>query len=179
MLISIIMAVYNNEQYFPLTVKSIQEQNYTDFELIIIDDGSTDRTPVIADELAAGDDRIRVIHQSNQWIYASFNRGIEEAKGDYIYIVNSDDHLRRGSLALMAEKALEYKPDVIWTKVLMHECDEEQNVISYNLFKLDEWVKEEIYCPDKDSVRKIWPFLLASSLAQNRQNGGRYGTESL
>ena len=170
MLISIIMAVYNNEQYFPLTVKSIQEQNYTDFELIIIDDGSTDRTPVIADELAAGDDRIRVIHQSNQWIYASFNRGIEEAKGDYIYIVNSDDHLRRGSLALMAEKALEYKPDVIWTKVLMHECDEEQNILSYNLFQLDEWVDQEIYCPDEESVHKIWPFLFVSSLAQNQAN---------
>ncbi len=170
MLISIIMPVYNNEKYFPLAVKSILEQSYTDFELIIIDDGSTDRTSIIADELAAKDDRIRVIHQSNQWIYASFNRGIEEAEGDYIYIVNSDDRLRHGSLALMAEKVHRYRPDVIWTKVLMHECDEEQNVISYNLFKLDEWVKEEIYCPDKDSVRKIWPFLLASSLAQNQAN---------
>ena len=168
MFISIIMPVYNNKRYFPLAVKSILEQSYTDFELIIIDDGSTDGTSVIADEIAIMDDRIKVIHQNNQWIYASFNRGIEEAKGDYIYIVNSDDQLRQGSLELMYKKAVQYKPDVIWTKVLMHECDENQNIVSFNMLKLDEWVKEDIYCPDKDSVRKIWPFLFASSLAQNR-----------
>ncbi|MCI9488654.1 MAG: glycosyltransferase family 2 protein [Dorea sp.] len=170
MLISIIMAVYNNEKYFPLAVKSIVEQSYTDFELIIIDDGSTDRTPVIADEIAAGDCRIKVIHQSNQWIYASFNRGIEEAEGEYIYIVNSDDRIRQGSLALMAEKALRYRPDVIWTKVLIHECDEEQNIISYNQMNLDNWVDKERYCPDTESVHKIWPFLFVSSLAQNQAN---------
>lgn len=86
MLISIVMPVYNNERYFPLAVKSIIEQEYKDFELIIIDDGSTDRTAIIADEIAATDSRIRVIHQSNQWVYASFNRGIEAAKGS-IYIL--------------------------------------------------------------------------------------------
>ncbi|MCI8583246.1 MAG: glycosyltransferase [Dorea sp.] len=170
MFISIIMPVYNNEKYFPLAVKSILEQSYTDFELIIIDDGSTDKTSMIADELAEQDARIRVSHQSNQWIYASFNRGIEEAGGDYIYIVNSDDRLRQGTLALMAEKAFKYKPDVIWTKVLMHECDEEQNILSYNLFKLDEWVEQEIYCADEEEVHKIWPFLFVSSLAQNQAN---------
>lgn len=164
------MPVYNNKQYFPLAVKSILEQSYSDFELVIIDDGSTDGTSTIADEISLKDVRIKVIHQNNQWIYASFNRGIEEAKGDYIYIVNSDDRLRPESLELMAKKAIQYKPDVIWTKVLMHECDENQNIVSYNILKLDEWIEEDIYCPDKDSVRKIWPFLFASSLAQNQAN---------
>ena len=56
------MPVYNNEKYFPLAVKSILEQSYTDFELIIIDDGSTDRTSIIADELAAKDDQIGRAH---------------------------------------------------------------------------------------------------------------------
>lgn len=170
MLISFIMPVYNNEKYFPHAVKSILKQNYIDYELIIIDDGSTDRTAQIADEIAEKDKRIKVIHQCNQWIYASFNRGIEEAKGDYIYIINSDDKLRQGSLALMAEKAMQYKPDIIWTKVLIHECDAKQNIVSSNLLKLDEWVEEDIYCPDVDSVRRIWPFLFVSSLAQNQAN---------
>lgn len=170
MFISIVMPVYNNEKYFPIAVKSILEQSYDNFELIIIDDGSTDKTSIIADEFSTQDARIKVIHQSNQWIYASFNRGIEEAKGEYIYIVNSDDRLREGSLLLMAKKAIEYRPDVIWTKVLMHECDKEQNIASYNLLKLDEWVKEDIYCPNIESVHKIWPFLFVSSLAQNQAN---------
>ena len=82
MLISIVMAVYNNEMYFPLAVKSIIEQDYDQWELIIIDDGSTDQTPIIADRMAESDSRITVVHQKNQWIYASFNKGIELAKGD-------------------------------------------------------------------------------------------------
>lgn len=170
MLISIIMPVYNNEKYFPLAVKSIIEQSFTDFELLIIDDGSTDRTSVIADEYAAKDERIRVIHQSNQWIYASFNRGIEKAKGDYIYIVNSDDRLRRGALSLLAERIFQYRPDVIWTKVLMHECDGNQNILSYNILNLDEWVKKDYFFHDEAEVRKNWPFLFNSSLAQNQAN---------
>ena len=67
--VSIIMPVYNNEKYFPLAVKSIEAQNYDNYELIIIDDGSTDKTSNIADQLAANNPHIKVIHQKNQWIY--------------------------------------------------------------------------------------------------------------
>lgn len=170
MLISIIIPVYNNEKYFPLAVQSIVEQNYSNWELIIIDDGSTDRTPEIADKIAARDRRIKVIHQKNQWIYASFNRGVEEASGDYIYILNSDDRIRQGSLALMADKANKYHPDVIWTKVLMHQCDAEQNIIAYDVANLDKGVKEEIFYQNERQVRDNWPFFIFSSLAQDQAN---------
>ena len=170
MLISIVMPVYNNERYFPLAVKSIIEQEYKDFELIIIDDGSTDRTAIIADEIAATDSRIRVIHQSNQWVYASFNRGIEAAKGEYIYIVNSDDRLRPGCLGLMAQKAKIYKPDIIWTKVLIHRCDANQCITAYDIAKGNGKVKEDFFCPNKKAVRDNWPYFFASYLAQNQAN---------
>lgn len=170
MLFSIIMPVYNNEKYFPMAVRSVVEQNYYDWELIIVDDGSTDRTSEIADQIAAMDDRIKVIHQDNQWIYASFNRGIEEAKGEYIYIVNSDDQMRKGSLALMAEKVNEYHPDVIWTKVLIHKCDEEQNITVYDVENLEETVTEEKYYENEKEVRDNWPYFFFSLLAQNQAN---------
>lgn len=170
MLISIIMPVYNNEYYFPLAVDSVLQQDYPDFELVIIDDGSTDRTSEIADELSRRDRRIRVIHQENQWIYASFNRGIEEAKGEYIYILNSDDRLREGSLKLLAEKAMKYKPDVIWTVVLMHECDQEQNIITYNKNRQDKYVEKEMFYRNEKEVRNNWPYLYMSELAQNQAN---------
>ncbi len=170
MLISIVMAVYNNEMYFPLAVKSIIEQDYDQWELIIIDDGSTDQTPIIADRMAESDSRITVVHQKNQWIYASFNKGIELAKGDYIYILNSDDKLRQGSLGLMAKKASAYNPDVIWTKVLVHECDENQNILNYNVGQLDELVKEEIFFSDEKKVHEGWPLLLSTMLVQNQAN---------
>lgn len=170
MLISIIMPVYNNEKYFPLAVKSIVEQDYLQWELIIIDDGSTDKTSIIADKIAKEDERITVIHQSNQWIYASLNRGIEEAKGDYIYFINSDDKIEKGGLGLIAKNAERFKPDVIWTKVLVHECDSEQNITAYNVGKWDEYVKYTSFYKNKTEVRNNWPYLLSSYLAQNQAN---------
>ena len=170
MLFSIIMPVYNNEKYFPLAVKSIITQNYSDWELIIIDDGSTDHTSIIADKIVDTDPRIKVIHQNNQWIYASFNRGVKEAKGDYIYIVNSDDRIRQGSLALLADKVNRYQPDVIWTTVVVHECDLEQNIIIYDKAHTEKNVKSELFCQNKKEVREHWSYFLFSSLAQNQAN---------
>lgn len=170
MLITIIMAVYNNERYFPLAVKSVIQQDYSDWELIIIDDGSTDRTSFIADEIGKSDHRITIIHQKNQWIYASFNTGIEAAKGEYIYILNSDDRLRPGTLRLMADKAITYNPDIIWTKVLMHECDTNQNILSYDIKGFNRLVTEEKFFPDQETVRSNWPYVLFTSLAQNQAN---------
>lgn len=167
---SIIMPVYNNEKYFPLAVKSILEQDYTNFELIIVEDGSTDNTPKIADSFMTYDKRVRVIHQKNQWIYASFNNGIREAVGDYIYIVNSDDKIMPGALSLMAKKVAEYYPDVIWTKVLAHSCDEEQNILVYDQFHLDSYVTEEVYYQNKEEVEKAWPYFLSSRLVVNQAN---------
>lgn len=170
MLISIVMPVYNNETYFPLAVKSITQQDYSEWELIIVDDGSTDQTPALADEIARQDRRITVIHQENQWIYASFNRGIDAAKGDYIYILNSDDRIRPGSLRKMAEKAKEYCPDVVWTKVLIHRCDEQQKILSYNIGGTDELVQDDEFYPDRETVRAHWPKLVFTFLARNQAN---------
>lgn len=170
LMFSIIMPVYNNEKYFPLAVKSILEQDYTNFELIIVDDGSTDKTSGLADEMAAQDKRIRVIHQKNQWIYASFNNGIKAARGEYIYIVNSDDKLEAGALSLMAEKIKEYHPDIIWTKVIAHLCDSDQKIIEYDKYRLDGLVTQEKYYKNAEEVRKAWVYFISSSLAYNQAN---------
>lgn len=167
---SIIMPVYNNEKYFPLAVKSILEQDYTDLELIIIDDGSTDKTPELADKIAALDKRVHVIHQKNQWIYASFNNGISIAKGDYIYIVNSDDKLMPGALALMAKKVKDCHPDIIWTKVVANVCNSEQKIIEYDKYRLNKKVTQEKYYRNTEEVQKAWPYFISSSLAYNQAN---------
>lgn len=168
--ISIIMPVYNNEHYFPIAVKSILDQNYNDYEIIIIDDGSTDNTGKIADRIGESHDKIKVIHQSNQWIYASFNRGIKEAKGDYIYILNSDDTLNSGILRLMSEKIEKYNPDVIWTKVLNHICDSNQNVMKYDFAKSDERVRRDIFLSTENEIHEAWPMLIKSELIFDQAN---------
>lgn len=167
---SIIMAVYNNEKYFPIAVESVLTQDYKDFELIIVDDGSTDRTSEIADLFAKEDQRVRVIHQENQWIFSSYNNGLNAAVGEYVYYVNSDDRLRPGALSLMAEKIKKYHPDVIWTKVLTHKCDENQNIISYDFLNQGKVIKEELFYDNMEAVRSNWLFFYKSELAQNQTN---------
>lgn len=167
---SIIMPVYNNEKYFPLAVKSIENQNYDNYELIVVEDGSTDRTPQIADFLATKNMHMKVIHQKNQWIYNSFNNGIALASGKYIYILNSDDALMPGTLALFERKIREYNPDIIWTKVLIHECDAEQNIITYDKLHLNQYVIEEHFYGNKSEVEKAWPYFVSSKLAWNQAN---------
>lgn len=155
--ISIIIAVYNNEKYLPFAVNSVLKQDVKDIEIIIIDDGSTDNTPIIADELAKSDNRIKVIHQENQWIFASFNNGIEIAKGEYIYILNSDDALVDGCLKILKNMAMEYKPDVIFTKVTVNECDENQNIIKYDCGNRNSLVTEDKYLLKKqDIIDNFW-----------------------
>jgi glycosyltransferase involved in cell wall biosynthesis len=164
------MPVYNNERYFPLAARSVLSQEYKDLELIIIDDGSTDKTPIIADLIAKEDRRVRVVHQKNQWIYASLNNGIQIAKGDYVYIVNSDDRLRPGSLKNMAEKVEYFHPDVIWTKVLTHMCDDTQRIIAYDCNNVDKKIEKDMLFENADEFRDNWIFLNKSGLTNNQVN---------
>ena len=89
--ISIIIPIYNVEKYLPACVESILQQTYKNLEVILVDDGSPDRCPVICDELAQKDDRIRVIHQKNKGLSGARNTGIDNAQGDYLIFVDSDD----------------------------------------------------------------------------------------
>ena len=89
--ISIIIPIYNVEKYLPACVESILQQTYKNLEVILVDDGSPDRCPVICDELAQKDERIRVIHQKNKGLSGARNTGIDNAQGDYLIFVDSDD----------------------------------------------------------------------------------------
>lgn len=89
--ISVIMPVYNTERYLKEAVDSILEQTYTDFELIAINDGSKDGCRQILDHYAAIDDRLVVVHQENQGLVKTLNRGIEMARGEFIARMDADD----------------------------------------------------------------------------------------
>lgn len=83
-LVSIIIPVYNSEKYLEAALQSAKEQSYENIEVLLIDDGSTDSSPAICDAFAAKDHRFRVIHQQNSGPSAARNRGIDEAKGEYL-----------------------------------------------------------------------------------------------
>lgn len=109
---SIIVPVYKVEEYLRECVDSILNQEYTDFEVILVDDGSPDNCPQICDEYAAKDSRIRVLHKENSGVSDSRNRGIEMAQGEYLWFVDSDDYIAENAF-LTALKYVEQKPDVI------------------------------------------------------------------
>lgn len=91
--ISIIIPVYNVESYISDCIKSVIAQTYTDWELILVDDGSTDYSWSICCMYADMDSRIRVVHQTNQGVSAARNKGIDVAKGEYITFIDSDDYV--------------------------------------------------------------------------------------
>lgn len=92
MSVSFILPVYNVMPYLERCVQSLLSQTYKDFEIILIDDGSPDDSGKLCDELAARDRRIRVIHQENKGLSGARNTGIDNAKGEYIIFVDSDDY---------------------------------------------------------------------------------------
>lgn len=95
---SIIVPVYNAEQYIRKCVDSIQAQTFTEFELILVDDGSPDYCGKICDEYQEKDSRIKVIHQENGGLSAARNAGLEFATGEYVCFVDSDDYIDENML---------------------------------------------------------------------------------
>lgn len=103
-LISVILPVYNVEKYLGDCLDSLLRQTYRDIELIIIDDGSTDGSGKICDAFATRYERIRVFHKKNEGVSAARNKGIEEARGEWIYFCDSDDTVSEDCIELLASK---------------------------------------------------------------------------
>lgn len=104
-MISIIIPVYNSACYLEQCLSSITSQEYSDWECILIDDGSVDESGAICDKWGDMDERFRVIHQSNCGVSAARNQGIAAAKGDYIVFIDSDDFVRPTYLSHLIERA--------------------------------------------------------------------------
>ena len=98
-LFSIVIPVYNVEQYLEVCVNSILSQKYSYFEIILVDDGSTDNSPQICDALGSSNDKIVVVHKANGGASEARKIGIERARGKYIICVDADDWLDQGILS--------------------------------------------------------------------------------
>ena len=110
--ISVITPVYNVDSYLEQCVKSVRSQSFQDWELILIDDGSTDGSAALCDRFAQEDARIRVQHQTNSGVAVCRNKGIQLAKGEWICYVDSDDWLEADYLQTLYGNAIELKAEV-------------------------------------------------------------------
>lgn len=115
MKISIIVPVYNGEKYFAECIQSILDQSFTDIEVIVINDGSTDGSLPLIKGSAQNDSRVVVINQKNKGVSAARNAGLSKARGDYIMFVDADDYIaRKDALELLIDSAKENSnPDVV------------------------------------------------------------------
>lgn len=113
MLFSVIVPVYNVENFLERCLDSIICQTYSDFECIVIDDGSQDSSGAICDDYANRDSRIKVVHQKNAGLGAARNTGLENAIGDYICFCDSDDWVEKDLLHELLKKISSDGPDVV------------------------------------------------------------------
>ena len=113
-LISIIIPIYNTERFIQRCLDSIIAQTYTNWEAILVDDGSPDNCGKICDEYAAIDSRFNVIHQENRGVVNARNNAIAKSKGEYLAFVDSDDFIEPTMLEDMVSVAVNKRADIVW-----------------------------------------------------------------
>ena len=111
--LSIIVPIYNVEKYLPRCIDSILAQTYTDFELILVDDGSPDNCPQICDEYALKDQRIIVIHQINGGVSDARNTALKISRGKYVAFVDGDDFIIPDAYVQMIKEMDTYELDIL------------------------------------------------------------------
>lgn len=112
-MLSLIIPIYNASTYLAFSLESLLPQPFQDFELILVDDGSTDASPSICDEYAAKDERIRVLHEPHSGVANSRQVGLEAAKGMYILYVDADDQVDPCMIADMYQVAVDQEADMV------------------------------------------------------------------
>lgn len=110
---SLILPCYNVEKYVERCVRSILEQSFDDYEIILVDDGARDTTPLICDRLAAQDGRIRVIHKENGGLSSARNAGLAVAAGEYVWFIDSDDWIEPTSLTALHCACADGMPEIV------------------------------------------------------------------
>ena len=138
--ISIIVAVYKADSYIRRCLESIRNQTFTDFEVLLVDDGSPDRSGEICDEYAARDPRFRVFHKENGGVSSARQCGIDNARGEYTIHIDPDDWVELNMLEILHSKATETGADMIICGIIKESSEHSQ--ISTNCINIGR--KEQI-----------------------------------
>ncbi len=145
--VSVIVPVYNTEELLPRMIDSVLAQSFRGFELILIDDGSSDKSGEICDRYVETDSRVRVVHSTNKGASAARNRGIEESTGEWITFIDSDDYVLPEYLSSMVNSGRKYKSDLVMTGLQrISEHDPSKNVVR-------DWPELAV---DKDNIEELY-----------------------
>lgn len=113
MKLSIIIPIYNVEPYLPQTIRSVLNQSFQDFELILVNNGSSDGSGKVCDRFADVDQRIRVIHQENSGVSVARNTGVAAAQGEYVGFTDSDDIIEKDMYETLVTLAQEHNAEIV------------------------------------------------------------------
>ena len=107
--ITVVVPIYNAEQYLERCLKSIVEQTYENLEIILVNDGSSDKSLEICERFKASDERITIISKENGGVSSARNRGIEVATGKYIIFIDADDYIEKDMFAILEDDLIKNK----------------------------------------------------------------------
>lgn len=157
--ISIIVPIYNVQQYLKKCIDSIIEQTFNDFELILVNDGSTDKSGIICDEYKKIDNRIKVIHKENGGLSSARNAGIDIAKGKYIGFVDSDDYISKFMFQKLYENIIEYNADISICDYV--EVFQDKEIIYQEKIEKKKLILSNIEALEKIYKEKGWVYVVA------------------
>lgn len=159
MLFSVIVPVYNAAEYLKICIDSILEQTFSDFELILVNDGSTDQSGSICDAYASGDGKVKVIHQDNGGQTLARTAGLRKALGNYVIYVDADDWIEKNMLESAARIINEYHAEVITYAHRFEYADGRSKTVT-------EPVTEGFY--NKEALRRqVYPSVLMDNSLHN------------
>lgn len=128
---SLILPCYNVEQYVERCVQSILSQEFSDYEIVLVNDGSTDQTPACCDELAEKHSCIRVVHKANGGLSSARNAGMDIAQGKYIWFIDSDDWIEPGALTQLYQACCDGEPEIV--KFAHYRVEKEKKAVPLNV----------------------------------------------
>ena len=169
-LVSIIIPCYNIENYVERCIDSIIKQSYQNLEIIAVDDGSTDHTGKILDNLAKADHRIVVLHGSNGGLSAARNRGLDFMNGKFVICVDGDDFIDIDMVKSLHDTAVQYGSDIVACNYYMYYDENEiciGNKLDISKYDMDsEEAIEKLFAPQKRFVA-AWAKLYKGHLFEN------------
>lgn len=169
--ISVIVAVYNIEQYIGRCIESIMNQSYSELQIILVDDGSTDESGRICDNYAIKDSRIRVIHQENQGLSEARNKGIQYAEGEWLSFIDGDDFVQPQFLEFLYEAAVNSVCEIAvcdYQKVQEKECVQYCYTKKYNYMELSSYQMLQNWHGRRTKIETVvWNKLYHVSLFQS------------
>ena len=158
---TIVLPIYNVENYLDRCINSILSQDFDNYEIILVDDGSKDSCPALCDKWALQDGRIRVVHKKNGGLGYARNTGIDAAVGQYILFIDSDDYILPGLLDKLYQNICKYQSDVVFYGFSRVDADN-------NVFAELNPCPEKFFYDDHSEIKNV---LLPEFIAKNPHTG--------